>query len=301
MNLTNLFQTNLRGRGANADTILPDTAQPDTLRDAMQSAYAAPDVTPDLRRRVADLAVQHDQRRVMTPHSKSDLLWQTLRCLSVGAVCGCLVLGVLAWPRIHTSYLMYRMQRAIVDAPTLHAVTYSTANGSFNKTREVWHQGGGWRMEEWKKGKGSLFPKRIVTVEAPHRAGAKHQATDEARTSRIEGGAWIGGMSLTLPPRLAAQYGLWSRLEEMPQDYYNFMGRRTIKYAWQPAYYDRPHTFLWLDAQTHLPVRIVVEAESHGAWEPYTESVLDYNHLIEAAAFSNEGIVVAPRQKLAPH
>ena len=210
MRLTDLFR-----RGANAADFAPDTAQEAMLRAAAQDAYAAEDAAPALRQRVALLAVQHDQQRVMTPHRRSHRLWRGLRQAACLAACACLLVGIMAWPNIKTAYLLYRMRSAILNARTLSIYTrhlFRTEATGGRKTASMtvavnwrWVQNGKWHIEstiDWNAffdGSHLKFSDNAPT----------HHVTVTDTVSPPEQYQWVGGISLKESPGATAAYGLF--------------------------------------------------------------------------------------------
>ncbi len=306
MNIINPFRRALHA----ADTT-SDPTQETMLCEAMQSAYAVEEAPHDLRGRVADMALLHAQQQVMHLARPAFRLQRGLQRLASCVACAAFIAVVMAWPHIRTAYMLYRMQKAILSAKSINALTRYTRNGAATEWKYaddknnagtwIWIANGKWHIEA--SGCGYVYfdgshlhrsdPANPKASAEECRALDMQIVTLDTNTPTYQY-QWLGGgaftqspdllykyqqargISLTQSPGRAALYGCFTTLVSLQSLMY-IHGKVYRKYGWKRAYEDAPHTFLWVDAESNAPVKIDVERQYKGAWRPYSSTLIEYN------------------------
>jgi hypothetical protein len=224
-----------------------------TLRAALPQAYAAETVSPELHQRIADMAALHSERQVMQPVRRPRLL---LKLAMAGLIAIALPL-FLAWPRLSTAWLLYRIQNAMLRTHDVHLVTWTIApNGKTTRESEVWYRNGMWRVER--------SHRKIIDIRANKKPWIVDNYYNMVVLSRDEIPAYTDfiGFHLDASARDVARTGLRSRMEKV--DKYTLAGQTIETYRLYTPLYPQKHVFVEINAQTDLPWRTIWAHEEKG-------------------------------------
>jgi len=237
------------------------------LKELFTNTYPTSDPSPLARDRVVEMALAAD-RRTTQGRTRS----QRLR-FGFGIGFASLVVGggILMAPSITTASYVRRVGALVKDAQSAHIVEWApTPGGGRKRVRELWYQGGRWRIDA------PMF--ESVTLADGMRQWVYSPSRKSVTVTALRGG-FIGGKGFTLTSMLSGQpRGSQVRISGSP-------GIKTVVFE---NSIDHSKTTMWINERTDYPISGKVETVTPNGQKTALLFECEFNHPIAPDRFSTK-------------